>query len=317
MEQRRQLGRSELQVSPLCLGGNVFGWTADEQASFRVLDAFVAAGMNFIDTADVYSRWAPGHHGGESETILGTWMTERGNRDKVVIATKVGGDMGSQGKGLSRSHITRAVDASLKRLKTHYIDLYQSHVDDADTALEEALSTYADLMTQGKVRAIGASNFTAERLAQALRVSQRHAYPRYESLQPLYNLYDRAGYETALEPLCRNEGLGVISYSSLGSGFLSGKYRTDADVSKSARGAGVKRKFYNDRGFTILRALDEVAERQESTPSAVALAWLLARPGLTAPIASATSVEQLGELVAATRLTLDAASISLLNQASA
>lgn len=317
MIQRRQLGRSELQVSPLCLGGNVFGWTADEQASFKVLDAFVAAGMNFIDTADVYSTWAPGNHGGESETLLGRWMAQRGNRDKVVIATKVGGNMGSQGKGLSRSHITRAVDASLKRLGTHYIDLYQSHVDDADTALEETLSTYADLMIQGKVRAIGASNYTAERLAQALRVSRRDAFPRYESLQPLYNLYDRAGYETALEPLCRSEGLGVISYSSLGSGFLSGKYRTDADISKSVRGTGVQRKYYNDRGFRILRALDEIAERQDSTPAAVALAWVLARPGVTAPIVSATSMEQLTELVAATRLELDPGSIGVLNNASA
>lgn len=317
MEQRRRLGRSELQVSPLCLGGNVFGWTADEGASFNVLDAFVAAGMNFIDTADVYSKWAPGNQGGESESILGRWMAQRRNRDRIIIATKVGSDMGAQGKGLSRSHIARAVDASLTRLKTHYIDLYQSHVDDADTPMEETLGAFSDLMTQGKVRAIGASNFTAERLAQALHVSQRHGYPRYESLQPLYSLYDRAGYETALEPLCRNEGLGVISYSSLGSGFLSGKYRTDADGSKSARGAGVKRKFYNDRGFRILRALDEVAERQDSTPAAVALAWLLARPGLTAPIASATSVEQLGELLAGTRLTLDPVSINLLNQASA
>ena len=317
MIQRRQLGRSELQVSPLCLGGNVFGWTADEQASFKVLDAFVAAGMNFIDTADVYSTWAPGNHGGESETLLGRWMAQRGNRDKVVIATKVGGNMGSHGKGLSRSHITRAVDASLKRLGTHYIDLYQSHVDDADTALEETLSTYADLMTQGKVRAIGASNYTAERLAQALRVSRRDAFPRYESLQPLYNLYDRAGYETALEPLCRSEGLGVISYSSLGSGFLSGKYRTDADISKSVRGTGVQRKYYNDRGFRILRALDEIAERQDSTPAAVALAWVLARPGVTAPIVSATSMDQLTELVAATRLELDPASIGVLNNASA
>ncbi len=317
MMERRQLGRSELQVSPLCLGGNVFGWTADEPASFRVLDAFAAAGMNFIDTADVYSRWAPGNRGGESETILGKWMKQRGNRDRVIIATKVGSNMGAQGKGLSRAHITRAVEASLVRLQTHFIDLYQSHLDDADTALEETLGTYADLIAQGKVRAIGASNFTTERLADALRVGRQHAYPRYESLQPLYNLYDRAGYEQALEPLCRHEGLGVISYSSIGSGFLSGKYRTDADVSKSARGAGVKRKYYNDRGFRILRALDEVAQRQDSTPAAVALAWLLARPGLTAPIVSATSVEQVRDLVAAVRLTLDAGSIRLLNDTSA
>ena len=315
--QRRQLGGSELQVSALCFGGNVFGWTADEPTSFRVLDAFVAAGMNFIDTADVYAKWAPGNQGGESETILGRWMKQRGNRGKVIIATKVGSDMGAQGKGLSRAHIMRAVDASLNRLQTNYIDLYQSHIDDAETALEETLGAYADLVAQGKVRAIGASNYTAERLAQALQVSKQHAYPRYESLQPLYNLYDRTGYEAALEALCRTDGVGVISYSSLGSGFLTGKYRTDSDVSKSARGQGVRRKYCNDRGFRILRTLDEVAQQHRTTPAAVALAWLLARPGLTAPIVSATSVEQLNELVAAPRLALDAASIEHLNQASA
>ncbi len=313
---RRQLGKSELQVSPLCFGGNVFGWTADEPTSFRVLDAFVAAGMDFVDTADSYAKWAPGNQGGESETILGRWMKQRGNRNKVIIATKVGSDMGAQGKGLSRTHIMRAVDASLKRLQTHHIDLYQSHIDDAEAALEETLGAYADLIAQGKVRAIGASNYTAGRLAQSLQTSKQHAYPRYESLQPLYNLYDRADYETALEPLCRTEGVGVISYSSLGSGFLSGKYRTDDDVSKSARGQGVKRRYYNDRGFRILRMLDEVARQHRSTPAAVALAWLLARPGLTAPIVSATSVEQVNELLGATRLELDAASIEQLNQAS-
>ena len=315
--QRRQLGKSDLQVSPLCLGGNVFGWTADEPTSFRVLDAFVAAGMNFVDTADAYSKWVPGNQGGESETILGRWMKQRENRNKVIIATKVGSDMGAQGKGLSRTHIMRAVDASLKRLQTHYIDLYQSHLDDTETALEETLGAYADLTAEGKVRAIGASNYTARRLAQALQISKQHAYPRYESLQPLYNLYDRTDYETALEPLCRAEGVSVISYSSLGSGFLSGKYRTDDDVAKSARGQGVKSRYYNDRGFRILRTLDKVAQQHRSTPSAVALAWLLARPGLTAPIVSATSVEQLNELLAAARLELDAASIEQLNQASA
>jgi aryl-alcohol dehydrogenase-like predicted oxidoreductase len=313
----RQLGKSGLQVSPLCFGGNVFGWTADEPTSFRLLDAFLGAGMNFVDTADVYAKWASGNQGGESETILGRWMKQRGNREKVIIATKVGSDMGGQGKGLSRTHIMSAVDASLGRLQTHYIDLYQSHIDDAETAFEETLGAYADLIAQGKVRAIGASNYTAERLAQALQVSKQHAYPRYESLQPLYNLYDRTGYEAALEPLCRTEGVGVISYSSLGSGFLSGKYRTDGDVSKSARGQGVKRKYYNERGFQILRTLDEVALEHRSTPTAVALAWLLARPGLTAPIVSATSVEQLNELLAAPRLELDAGSIGQLNKASA
>jgi aryl-alcohol dehydrogenase-like predicted oxidoreductase len=313
---RRTLGRSGLEVSPLCFGGNVFGWTTDEQASFKVLDAFVAAGMNFIDTADVYSKWAPGNHGGESETILGRWLTSRGNRSQVIIATKVGADMGRQGKGLSRGHIVRAVDASLRRLQTDYVDLYQSHIDEAETPLEETLGTFADLVSQGKVRAIGASNYDAERLAQALDVSRRHGYPRYESLQPKYNLCARAGYETALEPLCREAGLGVVSYSSLASGFLTGKYRNDADLTKSPRGQGVKRQYFNDGGFRILHALDEVAQQHRSTPAAVALAWLIARP-VTAPIASATSVDQLSELIAGTQLKLDPAAIERLNQASA
>lgn len=311
------LGRSGLEVSPLCLGGNVFGWTADEQASFKVLDAFVEAGMNFIDTADVYSRWAAGHQGGESETIVGRWMKQRRNRGAIVIGTKVGADMGAQGKGLSRAHIVRAAEASLARLQTDYIDLYQSHVDDATVPLAETLGTYADLIAEGKIRAIGASNYSAERLDEALEVSRRQGLPRYESLQPLYNLYDRAGYETALEPICRANGIGVIGYSSLGSGFLTGKYRTDADIAKSVRGQGVQRRFYNERGFAILAALDEVAKEQRSTPAAVALAWLLARPGVTAPIASATGVAQLQELIAATRVTLSPASIARLNQASA
>ena len=315
--QKRRLGNSGLEVSSLCLGGNVFGWTADEPASFTVLDAFVAAGMNFIDTADVYAKWAPGNKGGESETVLGRWMKQRRNRDKVILATKVGSDMGAAGKGLSRAYITRAVEASLTRLQTDYIDLYQSHVDDADTPLEETLGVYADLVAQGKVRAIGASNYRAERLSEALAVSQRHGYPRYESLQPLYNLHDRADYEAALEPLCRSAGIGVISYSSLASGFFTGKYRTEADLSKSPRGQGVKRRFFNDRGFAILAAFDEVAQQHRSTPAAVALAWLIARPGMTAPIASATTVDQLGELIAATRLELSAASIERLNRASA
>jgi aryl-alcohol dehydrogenase-like predicted oxidoreductase len=315
--QRRRLGNSRLEVSTLCLGGNVFGWTADEQASFKVLDAFVAAGGNFIDTADVYAKWAPGNHGGESESVLGRWMTQRRNRDRVIIATKVGSDMGAAGKGLSRGYIARAVEDSLRRLQTDYIDLYQSHVDDAAVPLEETLGVYADLVAQGKVRAIGASNYSAERLAEALDVSKRQGYPRYESLQPLYNLCDRAGYEAALEPLCRREGIGVISYSSLASGFLTGKYRSDADLSKSARGQGVKRRFFNDRGFAILAALDEVARARRSTPAAVALAWLVARPGMTAPIASATSVDQLTELVAGTRLELSEASVERLSRASA
>jgi aryl-alcohol dehydrogenase-like predicted oxidoreductase len=315
--QRRTLGGSGLEVSPLCLGGNVFGWTADEPASFRVLDAFVAAGMNFIDTADVYSNWVPGNDGGESETILGRWMKLRGNRDRVVIATKVGwGEMAPREKGLSRAYIVRAVDASLRRLQTDYIDLYLAHADDAETPLEETLGTFADLGAQGKVRAISASNYKPERLAQALDVSLRYGYPRYECLQPKYNLCARDGYEAALEPLCREAGLGVTSYSSLANGFLTGKYRTEPDLTKRPRGQGVKRQYFNDRGFRVLHALDEVAQQHHATPAAVALAWLIARP-VTAPVASATSVDQLNELIAGTRLELAPASIERLNQASA
>ena len=233
---KRTLGRSDLNVSVVMLGGNVFGWTADEQASFKVLDAFLAAGGNFIDTADVYSKWVRGHSGGESEAIIGRWMASRRNRNQVLIATKVGAEMGSGGKGLSRGYILREVEDSLRRLQTDHIDLYQSHVDDPDTPMEDTLGAYADLIKAGKVRALGASNFTAERLAQALAASARHGYPRYESLQPMYNLYERAGYETALEPLCRKEQVGVIGYSSLGSGFLTGKYRSEGDLDKSPGG---------------------------------------------------------------------------------
>lgn len=312
----RTLGTSSLEVSPLCLGGNVFGWTIDEKTSFTILDALVAAGFNFIDTADVYARWVPGNKGGESESIIGNWMKRAGNRSKVIIATKVGMEMGPNDKGLSKAYIFRAVERSLERLQTDYIDLYQSHQDDSATPIEETLEGYAELIKQGKVRVIGASNFTAERLAAALEASERHGLPRYESLQPHYNLYERAGYEAALEPLCLEKKLGVIPYFSLASGFLTGKYRSEADLSKSPRGQGVK-KYLDARGMRILAALDEVARKLHSTPGKVALAWLLARPGITAPIASATSVEQLRDLIDATKLKLDTASIEQLNQASA
>ena len=314
---KRTLGRSDLNVSVVMLGGNVFGWTADEQASFKVLDAFLAAGGNFIDTADVYSKWVRGHSGGESEAIIGRWMASRRNRNQVLIATKVGAEMGSGGKGLSRGYILREVEDSLRRLQTDHIDLYQSHVDDPDTPMEDTLGAYADLIKAGKVRALGASNFTAERLAQALAASARHGYPRYESLQPMYNLYERAGYETALEPLCRKEQVGVIGYSSLGSGFLTGKYRSEGDLDKSPRGQGVKNRYFNERGFRVLGALDEVAERYQTTPGAVAMAWLIARPGVTSPIASATNVDHVSELVASTRLALDRDAIERLDRASA
>jgi aryl-alcohol dehydrogenase-like predicted oxidoreductase len=313
---KRKLGNSGLEVSPLALGSNVFGWTVDEPAAFAILDAFVAAGFNLIDTADTYSRWVTGNKGGESETIIGKWLRKNGKRDQVVIATKVGSDMGPGKKGLSKSYILRAVEDSLKRLQTDYIDLYQSHRDDPDTPLEETLGAYSQLMREGKVRAIGASNYSAERLSEALRISRQQGYPGYQSLQPRYNLYDRADYERSLEPLCREKGLGVITYYSLASGFLTGKYRSDQDLSKSIRGQGVKI-YINERGFRILKALDEVAKQQHTVPASVALAWLLARPSITAPIASATSVEQLNDLVQATKLELDQASMELLNRASA
>ena len=312
---KRNLGNSGLETFPLSLGGNVFGWTADEQTSFALLDAFVAAGFSLIDTADVYSVWAPGHVGGESETVIGRWLKRSGRRQDVLIATKVGMEMSPEKKGLSRAHILESVENSLKRLQTDYIDLYQSHIDDDKTALDETLETYARLIEQGKVRAIGASNYTAERLGEALQMSKQHGYPSYQTLQPFYNLYDRADYETNLEPICMEKGLGVISYFSLASGFLTGKYRSEADLSKSPRGRRTK-DYLNDRGFRILQALDQTANRLESTPARVALAWLIARPSITAPIASATSLEQLDDLIEATRLELDGASIALLNKAS-
>jgi aryl-alcohol dehydrogenase-like predicted oxidoreductase len=313
---KRRLGNSDLEVTPLALGGNVFGWTADEATSFRLLDAFVDAGFNLIDTADVYSVWVPGHQGGESETVIGNWFKRSGRRKDVVIATKVGNVMSAEKKGLSKAYILRAVEDSLRRLQTDSIDLYQSHVDDPATPVEETLETYAELVRAGKVRAIGASNFTAERLTQSLAASKQRGLPSYVSLQPHYNLVERADYEANLEPVCVENGLGVIPYFALASGFLTGKYRLEADLSKSARGSRVK-KYLDERGLRILAALDEVAARLASTPASVALAWLMARPSITAPIASATNLEQLKDLIAATELKLDRDSIELLNRASA
>lgn len=312
---KRKLGHSGLEVSPLCFGGNVFGWTADRDTSFKLLDAFSDAGFDFIDTADVYSKWVPGNRGGESEIILGEWFKRSGKRDRVILATKAGMEMGPDRKGLSQAYIFRAVEESLKRLQTDYIDLYQSHTDDKSTPLEETLGAYAKLIDQGKVRAIGASNYSGDRLSQALRVSKEKGYPQYQSLQPLYNLYDRSDYEKDLEPVCEREGLGVIPYFSLAAGFLTGKYRSESDVSNKARGGMVK-KYLNDRGLRILAALDEVSKQHNSTPARVSLAWLIARPSITAPIASATSLEQLKDLVEATRLKLDQAAIERLNDAS-
>lgn len=312
----RELGNSGLKVSPLALGGNVFGWTVYEEMSFKLLDAFVAIGGNLIDTADVYSRWIPGHKGGESETIIGKWLKKSGKRKQVVIATKVGFDMGQGRKGLSKSYIISEVEESLRRLQTDYIDLYQSHADDPSTPLEETLQAFAQLIERGKVRAIGASNYTADRLSLALETSKKNKYPSYQSLQPLYNLYDRQEYETTLEPVCRENGLGVITYYSLASGFLTGKYRSEADLSKSPRGMKASG-YLNERGSRILKALDEVAARLHSTPASVSLAWIMARPSVTAPIASATSLDQLNSLIEATRLRLDLSDIELLNKASA
>lgn len=311
---KRKLGSSGLEVSPLCLGGNVFGWTADQPTSFKLLDAFVAAGLSFIDTADSYSTWAPGHKGGESETVIGNWLKARGRRDQVTIATKVGSEVMGR-KGLSKAYILSEVEQSLARLQTDYIDLYQSHRDDPATPVEETLEAYAQLVRQGKVRAVGASNFTAERLAESLAASRKLGFPRYESLQPNYSLYERAEYETNLEPLCVKEGLGVIPYFPLASGFLTGKYRREEDLAKSARGRFVS-KYLNERGFRILDALDQVAQRLGAAQAQVAIAWLLARPSITAPIASATNLDQLHDLIGALDLKLDQAALEQLNQAS-
>ena len=313
----RRLGRSSLQVAPLAFGGNVFGWTADAARSFELLDAFVAAGFNLIDTADAYSRWVPGHQGGESETIIGDWLAARGPamRARVVIATKCGVEMGPGEQGLSRAYILRAVDRSLQRLRTDYIDLYQAHRDDAATPLEETLRTFDELVRAGKVRVIGASNYSAERLEEALRISAAAGLARYESIQPHYNLYERAGFESGLAALCAREQVGVIPYFALASGFLTGKYRSEADAGQSPRGARAKT-MLDARGLRILAALDEVAAATAATPAQVALAWLLAR-GVTAPIASATSVPQLRELLGMSRLQLDRSMIAALDAASA
>ena len=313
---QRKLGRSGLDVAPLALGGNVFGWTADEATSFKVLDAFVAAGFNLIDTADSYSCWVPGNHGGESETIIGNWLRARpGVRAKVLIATKVGSEMGPGQSGLGKSYILKEVERSLQRLKTDYIDLYQSHRDDEKTPVEETLEAYAQLVRQGKVRVIGASNFTPARLAASLKASEDRGYPRYESLQPEYNLYHRDRFEGELAELCRKEQLGVIPYFALASGFLTGKYRSEADFAKSPRGGSMKQRL-NDRGRRILAALDKVGQDTDASPAQVAIAWLLAK-GVTAPIASATSVEQLNELTRGATLQLPPDAVKTLDDASA
>ena len=313
---RHKFGRTGFQIAPLAFGGNVFGWTADEPTSFKLLDAFVEAGGNLIDTANSYSRWVPGHQGGESETVIGRWIARRGRHDDVVIATKVGADMGQGGRCLRRDYILQAADESLRRLQIESIDLYQSHWDDEKTPFDETLDAYARLIRQGKVKAIGASNLTGARLAEALDVSAREGLPRYDTLQPPYNLYDRETFEGDLRDLCLREDIGVITYFSLAAGFLTGKYRTEADYGKSPRGTGMK-KFLNERGLRILDALDDVAARLHSAPASVALAWLMAQPGVDAAIASATSLAQFEALIAATRLSLDEVDMRQLEEASA
>ncbi len=312
----KKLGNSGLEVSTLCFGGNVFGWTADETTSFKLLDAFVESGGTFIDTADVYSRWAPGNHGGESEMIIGKWMKERGNRKQIVLATKVGMEMGPGKKGLQRDYIISAVEASLKRLQTDVIDLYISHKEDDETPAGEVSETYGMLIKHGKIRVCGASNYSAKRLRQAIETSHRNTSPAYQSLQPLYNLYDRAHFENDLQPVCEEFGLGVTPYFALASGFLTGKYRNEADMTKSVRGPRMTN-YMNERGFKILDALDRVSKEHRTTPTAVALAWLMNRPIVSSAIASASSLEQMKDLVAATKLKLDPPSLTLLERASA
>jgi aryl-alcohol dehydrogenase-like predicted oxidoreductase len=310
MATTRELGRSGLHIAPLVLGGNVFGWTADEPTSFAVLDAFVAGGGNAIDTADVYSRWVPGHEGGgQSETVIGKWLAQRGRRDDVLIFTKVGMELAPDKKGLSKARIKQAVEASLQRLQTDYIDLYQSHQDDESLPVTEPLEAYAELIKEGKVRAIGASNFKPERLQAALDAAQ-NGLPRYESLQPEYNLYDRETFEKDDLPIVQASGIGVIPYFGLAAGFLTGKYRSEADLQKSARGAGIGKKYLNDKGFKILKALDTVAERHGISQAQVALAWLMQAPGITAPIASGTSVAQVQELTKALEVQLSSADVA-------
>ncbi len=313
---KKQLGNSDLYVSPICFGGNVFGWTIDEKTSFELLNAFMEAGCNFIDTADVYSRWAAGNKGGESETIIGNWLKKNGGREKVIIATKVGSDMGNgDGKTLRKAYILKEADASLQRLQTDYIDLYQTHFDDETLPVDEALEAYEQLTKAGKIRWIGASNMKPERLLQSLSASEKNGFPVYQTLQPEYNLYERKEFEDKYQKICSDHNIGVITYFSLASGFLTGKYRSEADLNKSQRGDGVK-KFMNPRGFAILDALDEVAKRCNSTPATVSLAWLMDQPSVVAPIASATSKQQLKSLTDATELSLDKEALNLLNKAS-
>jgi aryl-alcohol dehydrogenase-like predicted oxidoreductase len=312
--QHRKLGDTGLDVPVITLGGNVFGWTVGENEAFDLLDRAVDLGLNFIDTADVYSRWVPGNHGGESETILGKWFARSGKRDRIILATKVGMDMGDGKKGLSAKYIPQAAEDSLRRLQTDHIDVYFSHRDDPESPLEETLGAYQRLIEQGKVRFIGASNYKGARLREALEISKRRNLPRYQVLQPLYNLLEREEYETDLLPVVEEYGLGVTPYFALASGFLTGKYRKPEDLQGKPRGSMVE-KYLNPRGLAVLDALESVAREHNTTPAAVALAWLMGRPGITSPIASATNARQIGDLVEAANIELDRDSIEKLSNA--
>lgn len=312
--QKKRLGESDIAVAPIAFGGNVFGWTIDEKKSFEMLDVFIASGFNFIDTADTYSRWVPDNQGGESETIIGKWMKRRNNRNEVIIATKVGGDMG-EGKNLSKKYILKEIEDSLRRLQTDYIDLYFSHWDDNVTPVEETLEAYAQLIEEGKVRMIGASNLSPERLTASMEYAQNNNLPAYQVLQPLYNLYEREKFETQYQVLCEKYGLGVVPYYALASGFLSGKYRSGKDISKSLRGKGIGKKYLNEKGANILNALDKISAKYHAKPATIAIAWLLSNPLVTAPIVSATTPQQLEDILKATEIKLDKASMEELGKA--
>jgi len=312
---KRQLGNTDLEVYPITFGGNVLGWTIDQETSVAILNGFTDAGFNFIDTADVYSKWKPGNHGGESETIIGNWMQEKKNRKNIIISTKVGSDMGPEKKGLSKKYIIQAAEDSLKRLKTDYIDLYQTHFDDLETPVQETLEAYDQLIKEGKVRWIGASNISPERLIESLETSERLGLAKYQTLQPEYNLYNRENYETNYEQIVLDYKLGVLNYYALASGFLTGKYRSESDLNKSQRGSGVKN-YLNERGFKILKALDIVSEQYSANQASVALAWLIKRNSITAPIASVTSLVQLEDLTRAAALKLNMEDIEILDDAS-
>lgn len=314
--EKRKLGKSELLVSTLMFGGNVFGWTIDEKESFKILDSFVDAGFNFIDTADTYSRWVPGNKGGESETIIGNWMKKNGKRKEVLIATKLGGDVGKGKKDLSAQYVKEASEASLKRLQTDHIDLYQTHYDDLDTPVEETMTALNELIKEGKVRYIGASNLSAERIKASNEFARKNNLQPYISLQPLYNLYDRQKFEHEYLKLVTEEDLAVLPYYALASGFLSGKYRNENDLQKSARGEGIGKKYLNERGYTILSAMDKVAAEQKVPLSEVAIAWLLQKPFITSAIVSATNEKQLQELINATNLKLTNEQMKELDDAS-